>query len=234
MRKRVILITGAVGEIGQALVHRLAEGKDDRLLTLDLDPLPSHLASLATHVMGDILDDRLLSRLVSEYEIGAIYHFRVVAENLWGTVESDDQTFQFFTPDCPNAHLRQQTGAAYLPDCRAYELVSPANAGAVQLFTGNGTGAFEENSLPPGASFRSVNRGASDAFAFFGGVGQITGTNPPNITQDMYVAKLLNVDDPEFKYFEYVETNRPDVPCLLPEELQDRCGDLPVGSLSGE
>ena len=52
--------------------------------------------------------------------------------------------------------------------------------------------------------------------------------------QDMYVATLLNVDDPEFKYFELVETNRPDVPCLLPEALVDRCGDLPVGSLSGE
>jgi branched-chain amino acid transport system substrate-binding protein len=52
--------------------------------------------------------------------------------------------------------------------------------------------------------------------------------------QDMYVATLLNIDDPEFNYFEYVATNRPDVPCLLPEELQDRCGDLPVGSLSGE
>jgi branched-chain amino acid transport system substrate-binding protein len=52
--------------------------------------------------------------------------------------------------------------------------------------------------------------------------------------QDMYIVKLLNVDDPEFKYFEIVDTTRPDVPCLLPEDLQDRCGDLPVGSLSGE
>ena len=52
--------------------------------------------------------------------------------------------------------------------------------------------------------------------------------------QDMYIVTLLNVDDPEFRYFELVETNRPDVPCLLPEELQDRCGDLPIGSLSGE
>ncbi|WP_420630087.1 ABC transporter substrate-binding protein [Candidatus Leptofilum sp.] len=52
--------------------------------------------------------------------------------------------------------------------------------------------------------------------------------------QDMYIATLLNVDDTEFKYFELVDTNRPDVPCLLPEELVDRCGDLPVGSLSGE
>lgn len=52
--------------------------------------------------------------------------------------------------------------------------------------------------------------------------------------QDMYVATLLNVDDPEFRYFEPVATNRPDVPCLLPEALQERCGDLPIGSLSGQ
>jgi len=52
--------------------------------------------------------------------------------------------------------------------------------------------------------------------------------------QDMYIVTLTNVDDPEFRFFEYVETNRPEVPCLLPEDLQDRCGDLPVGSLSGE
>lgn len=52
--------------------------------------------------------------------------------------------------------------------------------------------------------------------------------------QDMYIVTLLNVDDPEFRFFELVETNRPDVPCLLPEEMQDRCGDLPIGSLSGE
>lgn len=52
--------------------------------------------------------------------------------------------------------------------------------------------------------------------------------------QDMYIVTLTNLDDPEFRFFDYVETNRPDVPCLLPEELQDRCGDLPIGSLSGE
>ncbi|MCA9969845.1 MAG: ABC transporter substrate-binding protein, partial [Anaerolineales bacterium] len=50
--------------------------------------------------------------------------------------------------------------------------------------------------------------------------------------QDMYIVTLLNVTDPEFKYFELVETNRPNVPCLLPDELADRCGDLPVGTLS--
>jgi branched-chain amino acid transport system substrate-binding protein len=52
--------------------------------------------------------------------------------------------------------------------------------------------------------------------------------------QDMYIVTLTNLDDPEFNFFENVKTNRPDVPCLLPEALQERCGDLPIGTLSGE
>ena len=51
--------------------------------------------------------------------------------------------------------------------------------------------------------------------------------------QDMYIVTLTNIDDPEFKYFDAVTTSRPDVPCLLEGEYVDRCGDLPVGSLSG-
>jgi branched-chain amino acid transport system substrate-binding protein len=52
--------------------------------------------------------------------------------------------------------------------------------------------------------------------------------------QDMYVLKLLNLTDPDANFYEYVNTTRPEPPCLLPEALVDRCGDLPVGSLSGE
>ena len=52
--------------------------------------------------------------------------------------------------------------------------------------------------------------------------------------QDMYVMKLLNVDDPDAMYFEFITTTRPEPPCLLPEDLKDRCGDLPYGSLTGE
>jgi branched-chain amino acid transport system substrate-binding protein len=52
--------------------------------------------------------------------------------------------------------------------------------------------------------------------------------------QDMYIVELLNVDDPMFDYFELVEVTRPEIPCLLPENLVDRCGDLPIGSLGGE
>lgn len=52
--------------------------------------------------------------------------------------------------------------------------------------------------------------------------------------QDMYVLRLVNIDDPEFRFFEMVATVRPEPPCLLPESMVDRCGDLPVGSLTGQ
>jgi branched-chain amino acid transport system substrate-binding protein len=51
--------------------------------------------------------------------------------------------------------------------------------------------------------------------------------------QDMYIVKILNVDDPEAKFFELVETTRPEPPCLLPEAEKARCGSLPYGSLAG-
>ncbi len=74
MRKRVIFITGASGEVGQALLKELARQGERHLLTLDLHPLPAELQSLSMHVEGDLLNLRLLARLVSEYEIDVIYH----------------------------------------------------------------------------------------------------------------------------------------------------------------
>jgi len=52
--------------------------------------------------------------------------------------------------------------------------------------------------------------------------------------QDMYIVKILNVTDKDFKFFETVKTNRPEPPCLLPESLKARCGKLPFGSLSAK
>lgn len=74
MRKKVTLITGAAGEIGQALIRQLAEQGNRVLLTMDLYPLPDELSRYVTHFQGDILDQALLSRLVSEYEFDAIFH----------------------------------------------------------------------------------------------------------------------------------------------------------------
>ena len=74
MRKRSILITGAAGEIGDALIRSLASNATNQVITLDIRPLSPETAQLATHVQGDLLDQNLLARLVSEYEIATIFH----------------------------------------------------------------------------------------------------------------------------------------------------------------
>jgi nucleoside-diphosphate-sugar epimerase len=74
MRKKAILITGAAGEIGQALTLSLAETQTARLLTLDLHPLPAEFRGYSLHLEGDILDRTLFARLVTEYDIDMIFH----------------------------------------------------------------------------------------------------------------------------------------------------------------
>lgn len=74
MRKKGILITGAAGEIGDALIKALSVDGEQRIVTLDLRPLPDENLKRTTHVQGDLMDEALLARLVSEYEIGTIYH----------------------------------------------------------------------------------------------------------------------------------------------------------------
>lgn len=74
MRKKVTLITGASGEIGQALVKALAGQSEMPILSLDIAPLPGDIQNLVTAIQGDIMDKALLSRLVSEYELDTIYH----------------------------------------------------------------------------------------------------------------------------------------------------------------
>jgi len=74
MRKESILITGAAGEIGDALIKDLVKKDRYNIVTLDLKELPEENMSLVTHYTGSILDSELLARLVSEYEFSVIYH----------------------------------------------------------------------------------------------------------------------------------------------------------------
>jgi len=74
MRKKAVLVTGASGEIGQALVLSLVEQVKLQIVTLDLQPVPDMIRGNVVALQGDIMDKALLSRLVSEYEIDTIYH----------------------------------------------------------------------------------------------------------------------------------------------------------------
>jgi threonine 3-dehydrogenase len=74
MRKPVVLITGAGGEIGHALVTRLA-ATDAHIITLDINPLDATLARLVKREFtGSITERDLLERMLSEFEVDRVFH----------------------------------------------------------------------------------------------------------------------------------------------------------------
>jgi threonine 3-dehydrogenase len=75
MRKEVVLITGASGEIGHGLISYLGQQGNVRIVAMDVQPLPDSLKPYCErYIQGDILDGMLLGRLVVEFEIRTIYH----------------------------------------------------------------------------------------------------------------------------------------------------------------
>jgi hypothetical protein len=62
---------------------------------------------------------------------GTEYHWRIICENSSGTSEGEDHLLRTYLPFAPDADCANQafrTGAsAFLPDCRAYEMVSPVD-----------------------------------------------------------------------------------------------------------
>src|SRR6266852_9819553 len=74
MRKPVVLITGAGGEIGHGLVTRLA-GSGSPIITLDVSPLDASLAPLVTREFtGSVTDISLLDRMLAEFEVERVFH----------------------------------------------------------------------------------------------------------------------------------------------------------------
>jgi nucleoside-diphosphate-sugar epimerase len=74
LRKPVVLITGAGGEIGHGLVTRLA-GCGSPIITIDVSPLDPSLAPLvAREFTGSITDVNLLERILAEFEVEQVFH----------------------------------------------------------------------------------------------------------------------------------------------------------------
>ena len=68
MRKPVVVITGAGGEIGHGLIDRLAERGDRRIVTVDISRLDESIAKkVDREVTGSITDRPLLERMMAEF-----------------------------------------------------------------------------------------------------------------------------------------------------------------------
>jgi threonine 3-dehydrogenase len=75
MRRPVVLITGANGEIGHGLIDRLADDGSRAIVTLDVAPLePALRAKVQREVTGSILEKAALERILSEFEVDRIFH----------------------------------------------------------------------------------------------------------------------------------------------------------------
>jgi len=75
LRTPVVFLTGASGEIGHTLIERLSEDASRPIITLDLKPLDPALSALVQQQFtGSILEDNLLERMLSEYEVDLVFH----------------------------------------------------------------------------------------------------------------------------------------------------------------
>ena len=75
LRKPVVLITGASGEIGHGLIGSLASDAERPIITLDVKSLDPVLGKLVQQeFIGSILDTSLLERILSEYEVDTVFH----------------------------------------------------------------------------------------------------------------------------------------------------------------
>jgi nucleoside-diphosphate-sugar epimerase len=75
MRKPVVLITGASGEIGHGLIDRLAADGSRAIVTLDVAPLaPDQAKKVQRETIGSILDQPALERILAEFEVDLVFH----------------------------------------------------------------------------------------------------------------------------------------------------------------
>jgi branched-chain amino acid transport system substrate-binding protein len=134
--------------------------------------------------------------------------------------------YHYSAPDNPaNDFLLEQDLARYLT--------------APDLFDGDGMNAaimvVEAIKATEGDVSGEALVGVMEGMTFEGPKGTVYIRPEDHVAiQDMYILTLVDLSAENAAYYEYVETTRPEPPCLLPEEIKDRCGELPYGSLAGE
>jgi threonine 3-dehydrogenase len=141
VRENRILITGAEGEIGHALIERLHARGREQIIALDLRPLEGDVAAKVSRgYVGSILDRNLLDTILAEYKVTTVIHLAallstrseftpVVAHevNVDGTLhmlefaraqaQSHGETVKFFYPSSiaafglPDATTKEAEGA---------------------------------------------------------------------------------------------------------------------------
>jgi hypothetical protein len=118
---------------------------------------------------------QILTQKVTGLTPATEYHFRLVAENAGGEeTQGQDMNFETApagpaTESCDNNTLRSENNSTELPDCRAYEQVSPADK--------NGYDAGTLRILP---SYVAAEGGSALSFESYGAFGDSVGASTFN------------------------------------------------------
>jgi hypothetical protein len=100
----------------------------------------------STTAIGSAPNKTEVSQELAGLTAGLTYHYRVVVTNASGTTAGPDHVFATFSnlqggnkDECPNAALRAAGLSSGLPDCRAYEMVSPVSKNGGDVIGQNDT-----------------------------------------------------------------------------------------------
>ena len=75
VRKPVVLITGAGGEIGHGLIDQLVKSRERGIVTLDVNRLDAGIAkSVDVEITGSILEKGILDRILATYKVELVFH----------------------------------------------------------------------------------------------------------------------------------------------------------------
>ncbi|HET9162089.1 MAG TPA: hypothetical protein VFN89_01420, partial [Solirubrobacterales bacterium] len=111
---------------------------------VDYGSTESYGQSSADVAVGSDRSEHAVTVLLSGLTPGAVYHWRFACHNTavlnGGRTEGEDHILTTFrspggTPSCPNDALRAGASAS-LPDCRAYEMVSPVDKNGADIVSG--------------------------------------------------------------------------------------------------
>jgi DNA-binding beta-propeller fold protein YncE len=179
---------GEITSIKAVLKTEIAANLDDTTFRLEYGTSPcSTIACDSTAPsasIGAAFAPRPVSAQLTGLAPATTYHYRFVATNGVGSEAGSDRSFTTyaeptFEPDCANNLARQQTGAALLLDCRAYELVSASDQGGYNV----------ASDLVPGEAPFGGYPAASGKALYAVHNGGIPGTgNPTNRGPDPYLA----------------------------------------------
>jgi threonine 3-dehydrogenase len=140
MPEMTVLITGACGEIGQALVNILSKNKSLEIITTDLKSLPDELSGKSTHLIGNLLDKTFLNSLENDYHFGQIFHLAAVLS----TTAEHNPLLAHQVNTCSTIDLLEIASRQSRDDRKAVQFIFPSSIAVYGL-----PDIKTKNSLPP-------------------------------------------------------------------------------------